>query len=287
MLHIVDSSGAALVSYTYDPYGKPTVSPTTTNATLAEINPLRYRGYVYDSETGFYYLQSRYYDPAIGRFINADSYVSTGQGFLGCNMFAYCNNNSVRAVDPSGTASQIELSLLDYYIIHKIVQMIIVSEYGYAMEVYVIDSEGKRGFLDLYDYTTNQYYEVKHAKYSVLATEAQMRRYDSSTIKSWIFKEYTLAGFPARGTNYAISGSFTYRDFIVDYYVAESGLIHYEISPAGKKSPDPAYSTILSVNEKKNTNPWGVAGCLIPLAGASMIRRCMCGENSLINLGVS
>ena len=55
------------------------------------------------TDTGFYYLQSRYYDPAIGRFINADVYTSTGQGLLGCNMFAYCRNNPVSRIDISGT----------------------------------------------------------------------------------------------------------------------------------------------------------------------------------------
>ena len=54
-------------------------------------------------ETGFYYLQSRYYDPALGRFLNADSYASTGQGFLGYNMFAYCGNNPVLYGDWGGT----------------------------------------------------------------------------------------------------------------------------------------------------------------------------------------
>ena len=67
------------------------------------MNPLRYRGYVYDTETRFYYLQSRYYDPEIGRFLNADSYASTGQGILGNNMFAYCQNNPIVYVDPFGT----------------------------------------------------------------------------------------------------------------------------------------------------------------------------------------
>ncbi|MBE6686970.1 MAG: RHS repeat-associated core domain-containing protein, partial [Ruminococcaceae bacterium] len=73
------------------------------NAThIANLNPLRYRGYVYDNETGFYYLQSRYYDPAVGRFVNLDAFVSTGTGFGGFNMFAYCNNNPVMYVDPTG-----------------------------------------------------------------------------------------------------------------------------------------------------------------------------------------
>jgi len=72
------------------------------DGTLAELNPLRYRGYVYDQETGFYYLQSRYYDPTVARFINADSYSSTGQGIIGNNMYAYCNNNPVISTDPNG-----------------------------------------------------------------------------------------------------------------------------------------------------------------------------------------
>ena len=93
-----DDAIQVAASYSYDPYGK-VLSAT---GALAEINPLRYRGYVYDSETGFYYLQSRYYDPAICRFINADSYASTGQGFLGYNMFTYCNNKPVSNVDPTG-----------------------------------------------------------------------------------------------------------------------------------------------------------------------------------------
>lgn len=70
--------------------------------TLGAHNSLRYRSYVYDDEYALYYLQSRYYDPEIGRFINADNYPSTGQGLLGNNMFAYCNNNPVILSDPLG-----------------------------------------------------------------------------------------------------------------------------------------------------------------------------------------
>ena len=68
----------------------------------ANGNPIRYRGYYYDAETGFYYVSSRYYDPEIGRFINADGYVSTGQGVFGYNMFAYCGNDPVNRKDPTG-----------------------------------------------------------------------------------------------------------------------------------------------------------------------------------------
>ena len=98
VMYLVDSNGNQVAAYTYDPYGK-ILSAT---GTMAEINPLRYRGYYYDSETGFYYLQSRYYDPNTCRFINADSYASTGQSYLGYNMFAYCNNDPVNNADPTG-----------------------------------------------------------------------------------------------------------------------------------------------------------------------------------------
>ena len=98
VMRIVDGSQNIVTSYDYDPYGK-VISAT---GTLANINPLRYRGYVYDTETGFYYLQSRYYDPAVGRFLNADSYATTGQGIIGHNMFAYCGNNPAGFVDNGG-----------------------------------------------------------------------------------------------------------------------------------------------------------------------------------------
>ncbi len=71
---------------------------------LGEKNPYRYRGYRYDTETGYYYLQSRYYNPEWGRFLNADGVVSTGQGMLSHNMFAYCVNNPVIFKDPLGLA---------------------------------------------------------------------------------------------------------------------------------------------------------------------------------------
>ena len=100
---LVNASGTQVVSYTYDPWGAPMSTGGTMAATLGAVNPLRYRGYVYDTETGLYYLSSRYYNPVWGRFINADSYASTGQGFDGNNMFAYCGNNPVTGYDPAGT----------------------------------------------------------------------------------------------------------------------------------------------------------------------------------------
>ena len=109
---LLNSSGELVVEYKYDPWGKlletiigvdETDSKYAAYNNMGLRNPLRYRGYIYDRDTGLYYLQSRYYDPAIGRFINADTYTTTdADGLLSTNMFAYCENNPVMGTDPTG-----------------------------------------------------------------------------------------------------------------------------------------------------------------------------------------
>lgn len=98
VVQIVDTNGNTVANYEYDPYGK----VISTTGTMAEVNPVRYRSYYYDNETELYYLQSRYYDPAVGRFINADSLVSTDLAVLAQNMYAYCENNPVNGEDQNG-----------------------------------------------------------------------------------------------------------------------------------------------------------------------------------------
>ena len=101
---VYSASGTLCVKYTYDAWGNVTTTYYNGGASNgAQYNSLRYRGYYYDTETGLYYLNSRYYDPAIGRFINADVYVSTGQGLGGYNMYAYCRNEPVFRRDSLGT----------------------------------------------------------------------------------------------------------------------------------------------------------------------------------------
>lgn len=99
---ILNSAGEQIVSYAYDAWGKLLSVAGSAADTIGKKNPFRYRGYYYDTETGLYYLNSRYYDPDIGRFLNADGYVTTGTGLLDVNMYAYCKNNPVNYSDPSG-----------------------------------------------------------------------------------------------------------------------------------------------------------------------------------------
>jgi len=103
VVHIRDAmTGERVAWYVYNAWGHVVES----GGRLAEINPIRYRGYFWCTTMELYYLQSRWYDGFVGRFINADSFVSTGQGLLGFNMFAYCGNNPVNRIDSDGHSWQ-------------------------------------------------------------------------------------------------------------------------------------------------------------------------------------
>ena len=102
IIAVYNSEGTKVATYTYsDALGNHSVSYSNSGASTGVIyNPFRYRGYYYDTDLGMYYLQSRYYDAKICRFINADS--ALYHGMLGYNMSVYCNNSPVNYVDPAG-----------------------------------------------------------------------------------------------------------------------------------------------------------------------------------------
>ncbi len=102
---ILNTTGSAVVQYSYDAWGNILTTTGSMATTLGTHNPLRYRGYVYDTETTLYYLQSRYYNPESGRYLNSDGYTSTGQGFLGNNAFVYCLNSPCNLADRTGTTA--------------------------------------------------------------------------------------------------------------------------------------------------------------------------------------
>ena len=157
MIGLLNSTGDLVARYVYDAWGQP-ISITDGKGKdvsgdpshIANRNPLRYRGYYYDQETGFYYLQSRYYDPVLCRFINADSFASTGQGFLGYNMYVYCNNNPTTTTDSVGSYPTYATMVLDggygggNYIPDQ-------SDYGSAPDYVSIKSDGN------YDISPNCY----------------------------------------------------------------------------------------------------------------------------------
>lgn len=103
---VYNQAGTKLIAYTYDAWGNSSVSYYNSGAsTTATYNPFRYRGYYLDSESGFYYLNSRYYDPAIGRFITADKLTTvkaTAFNVTDKNLYSYCDNNPVTRTDDGG-----------------------------------------------------------------------------------------------------------------------------------------------------------------------------------------
>ena len=119
IIGIVDSKGSQVVVYRYDAWGEVLVSSDASGFGLAKINPLRYRGYYYDQETGLYYLQTRYYDPKVRRFLNADDasvLTKDPEQLTEKNLYAYCDDNPVMYRDDAGmfviTAAQVGLGVL-------------------------------------------------------------------------------------------------------------------------------------------------------------------------------
>ena len=222
---ITNSGGQVVASYTYDPWGK-VLSVTGSDIAIGNLNPFRYRGYYYDAETGLYYLQSRYYDPEVGRFINCDdvNYIGITESGISYNPFAYCENDPVDNTDSVGYGPWVRhLSLWDYRRIHNKVADLAawsICNWGARREKYVKGPKGK-GFLDIYNNYDNTYYEVKSRGAAYLgSTVRQMQKYDVA--KPLLSKR----GNVKRGTQY-IWGTFYYGAWYVDYRLVSPGLIAY------------------------------------------------------------
>jgi RHS repeat-associated protein len=163
VIALVDSTGAIVVEYTYSTYGEVLSTTGSLESTIGALNPYRYRGYRYDNESGLYYLQSRYYNPVWGRFINADVLLKSNGSTLGENMYTYCLNNPVVGVDSNG------MFTLYYGEIHKRVQLDMLENQGRSMsiEIHVLYDTidelwgTSYGFADVMDLATGEMWEIK------------------------------------------------------------------------------------------------------------------------------
>ena len=150
IIGIYDSLGNEVGGYAYDAYGNCYVKYNDNSSEeekkILDINPFRYRGYYYDNETGLYYLNARYYDPSIGRFISPDvlTILDETKGQInGLNLYMYCNDNPIMYVDPSGC--------LAFFIITAIIGALI--GFGTALYIdYKDDGQIFNGSVKWYEY---------------------------------------------------------------------------------------------------------------------------------------
>ena len=109
---ILDSNGSIVVQYKYDAWGKPISKTGSMASTLGTVQPFRYRGYVYDDETGLYYLRSRYYQSRWGRFLKCDITLGTVGAIFSSNLWMYCDNNTINGIDRDG----LEMNLVQPFV---------------------------------------------------------------------------------------------------------------------------------------------------------------------------
>lgn len=247
---VYSSAGSLLVEYTYDAWGNCQESYTSANSTsAARKNPFRYRGYYYDVDLQMYYLQSRYYDPVIGRFISPDKFATTGQSVLGANMFAYCMNDPVNRIDIEGAVSLWYFLIIDSDMgyIHRKVQEQIKNSYSSVLAEVQLNS-GMRA--DLVDPKTGEVWEVKHMGTNplrrIFEAWAQAGRYLGQTSKSGV----TLTEFgdvdEFEGVFTIACGQFTY---LVEYATPVDGVVLYWVTEINYK---PQYEYDYTYKPKEN-----------------------------------
>ena len=154
VMALMDEEGNIVVEYLYDAWGNLLSITGAMANTLGIWNPLTYRGYVYDHDTGLYYLQSRYYNPEIGRFLNADAYVSTGGSILDCNMYAYCGNNPVNHIDFTGCIWEPVMKLIQDFTntIKRTIEQIMQKLMPYTENRYLNEKEMQHNATFIYNY---------------------------------------------------------------------------------------------------------------------------------------
>ena len=236
---------------------------------MSANNHLLYHGYVVDKGTGLYYLQSRYYDPNVGRFINADSLVSTGQGLLGYHMFSYCLNNPVNRGDSEGTVSLWYYLIIDHDMgyIHRMVQLHIKTTYGeHIHSEWVLTGLGRA---DIVDEREMVVWEVKHARNipDQRALDAQLQA------MNYVGGEHNGAKIVALGQAGAFCGTFDVlckgSIYQVTYNTPQMGVVLYSVEEVQVRTSAIAYEYASTPEEEKQNNAVTVAVlggfCSVPL----------------------
>ncbi|MBO5631591.1 MAG: RHS repeat-associated core domain-containing protein, partial [Aeriscardovia sp.] len=179
VIGITDNTGALIATYTYGAWGDvlsvtPATAGNTTQLAIANTNPLRYRGYYQDQETGYYYLQSRYYDSYVSRFINADNIIISRiikSETAGTNLFAYCYNSSPSYEDSTGQFT------LKIYLAMAIVSAVIAALSQIITNIVKRHYRGRKIFRNVTGYATGM--AVNNVILMALIKRPALRKYSN------------------------------------------------------------------------------------------------------------
>ena len=231
-----NGNGVVKAGYTYDAWGNITSVTDTTNSTvsIAARNSLRYRGYVYDSETNLYYLQSRYYDPQTGRFISADQpeYIGAVNTYVGYNGFTYCFNSPIIFSDSKGNLGWPGE-------IHKQVLLHIKNRYRFleVSKVKIKYNSKSYGYCDIINPITGEIWELKRNTISLQKAKKQLAKYVGGV---YIHKPELKLRIGGSLITYA---SFEYSNLATTYYIAYwntgQGIIYYDYAKSSNLLPKP------------------------------------------------
>ena len=279
--NIVDGAGSVVKSYDYDEFG------VTTSTGGGFHNEVTFTGSVADA-SGLLYMNARYYNPATARFLSQDTYTGSASVPWTQHLYAYCNNNPVNMVDPTGHFPSDLFSddwdtvpwykcIFVYGKIHRAVQDEIASKSNNTIiaEKWVVGPGGTLGRVDLLEPATGSIWEVKHhneknPERARKLARAQLRRYTLSILRNQSVKvSYSLK----IGTT-SFSGSFVSKPikgdtYNISYWTPETGIIEYSFSknepePERARAEAPSGVPIVVPGNEKTTrsseSPVGIAG---------------------------
>ncbi|MCQ2287114.1 MAG: RHS repeat-associated core domain-containing protein [Bacteroidales bacterium] len=222
IIYIFNIEGNKVAEFAYDAWGNPVSTNYYNSGSNPGVtySPFRYRGYWYDEETGLYYLNSRYYNPEWGRFLNADIYLNANGDIIGHNLFAYCGNEPTGNVDPLGY-------LAFPGEIHNEVEKHLKKIYGWNSEQRINYENGTWGRADLIS-SNGEVWEIKRDKPKQIERgKDQVKKYVDNTWKNQPKKKLSIG-------QYIESNSFTYKSgdttYNITYRYAGDGVIAYDYS---------------------------------------------------------
>ncbi|WP_196243273.1 RHS repeat domain-containing protein [Ruminococcus flavefaciens] len=257
---IFNSTGELICTYGYDAFGN--IVSVSGDENIANLNPFRYRSYFYDEETGFYYLNARYYDPVVRRFVNADSvdYLGINGSAISYNLFTYCNNNPVMFEDQNGNVFKYNSSYKVSGSFEKSVsytpstwnnnRLYKANCYAYALNMYAngFNNKLQPGQISgtTYDLRPESTWEdsIINALYADLNKMSQQLNYQSGKyLSAW---NWWYAG-PVYGSGYDIALATGYNSYgyFIDYH-------WYRKDSNGRWSHKPGYDTVRDYDNSGN-----------------------------------